>query len=435
MIEKNNPKTIKAWAMYDWANSVYPLVITTAIFPIFYSSAAIHESRLVDGQSVDYVRFFGVEFINTELYSYVLSLSFLIVSFISPLLSGIADYTGSKKKFLKFFCYLGSAGCAALAFFSKDYLEVSMLFILIASIGYWGSLVFYNAFLPEIADTHLHDRVSAQGFAYGYIGSSILLVANLAVILTLGNEYVTYCFISVALWWVGFAQLTYKRLPDNPYNRKPSSEYIWKGYEELKQVWKELGDLTNIKRFLRSFFVYSMGVQTVMVMAVLFAKKEIDWQGQGDTGLIVSVLIIQFIAVFGAYMFARLSSKIGNVPVLLISLLIWIGVCLAAYFISTPFEFYMLAVLVGLVMGGIQALSRSTYSKMLPETIDHASYFSFYDVVEKLGFVIGAFLFGLIEGVTSSMRYSALALLSFFVIGFLLLLMVKKEDSISPQKA
>ena len=432
MIEKNNPKTIRAWAFYDWANSVYSLVISTAIFPIFYASQNFAQTKVVNGVEIPLVEFFGRTFINTEIYSYVLSLSFLVVAAISPFLSGIADYTGSKKKFLQFFCYLGSFSCAMLFFFDVNYMELSMFFVLLASIGFWGSLVFYNAFLPEIADPEFHDDVSAKGFAYGYVGSAILLIAILAILTFFDNGLVRYSFLAVALWWAGFAQVTYRVLPGNVHQRKPEDTYIWKGYEELRKVWGELANLFNIKRYLRSFFVYSMGVQTVMVMAVLFAKKEIDWVGGGDTGLIISVLIIQFVAVAGAYLFAHLSRRLGNIPVLGIALVIWIGICLTAFFIHTPFQFYVLAGVVGLVMGGIQSLSRSTYSKMLPDTIDHASYFSFYDVVEKLGIVIGTFLFGVIEGVTSSMRYSALALLSFFLVGLILILFVKREKSIGP---
>ncbi|GAB4383199.1 MAG: MFS transporter [Salibacteraceae bacterium] len=431
---KNNPSVIRSWAFYDWANSVYPLVITTAIFPIYYS-----EVTSSGGSGPDWVEFFGRRFINTELYSYVLSASFLLVSIISPFLSGIADYTGSKKRFLKFFCYLGATGCALLYFFDPGRLELSMLYIFMASVGFWGSLVFYNAFLPEIAEPEHHDRVSAMGYAYGYAGSSILLIIILAIIMFLDTtpEKVStkYMFLLVALWWAGFAQITYRGLPDNVYGRKPDEQYIWKGYQELRKVWYELGSQVNLKRFLRAFFMYSMGVQTVMVMAVLFAKKEIDWGGQGNTGLIISVLIIQFIAIAGAYMFAKLSEKIGNLPVLSIALVIWMGICLVAYFIHHPWQFYVLAAIVGLVMGGIQSLSRSTYSKMLPETIDHASYFSFYDAVEKIGFVIGAFLFGLIEGITNSMRYSALALFGFFIVAFFLLRFVKPTKSIKPLKA
>jgi UMF1 family MFS transporter len=430
MIKKNDKQTIRAWAFYDWANSAYNLVISTAIFPIFYQKMT--SSVGADGVLNEKVEFFGFEFINTELYSYVISFSFLVVSAISPILSGIADYSGSKKSFLKFFCYLGALGCALLFFFDVNYLELSMLFVVIASIGFWGSLVFYNAFLPEVVDYIHHDKVSAQGFAYGYVGSSILLVAILIVIQT-NTMPAKFAFPMVAVWWAGFAQITYHYLPYNVYDRKPKEKgIIWKGYEELRKVWFELGDQLNLRRFLRSFFVYSMGVQTVVIMAVLFANKEIEWGDQGESGLIISVLIIQFIAVFGAYAFARLSKRLGNIKVLGMALIVWILICFAAFFITTPTHFYLLASLVGLVMGGIQALSRSTYSKMLPETQDHASYFSFYDVLEKLGIVIGTFLFGLIEGMTSSMRNSALILMVFFIIGLLLLFIIKPEKSISP---
>lgn len=430
MIKKNDPKTIRAWAFYDWANSAYPLVITTAIFPIYYQT--VTSSVLEDGSVNENVQFFGFDLINTELYSYVFSFSFLLVSVISPILSGIADYSGRKKRFMQWFCYLGSVGCALLFFFSPEQLELGMLFVLMASVGFWGSLVFYNAFLPEIADVELHDKVSAQGFAYGYLGSSLLLIANLILIQT-ETMPAKYAFLTVAVWWAVFAQVTYGKLPDNVYGRKPvSRDILLKGYQELRLVWNELAELLNLKRYLRSFFVYSMGVQTVMLMAVLFAKKEVDWQGQGDAGLIVSVLIIQFIAILGAFLFARLSKRLGNLPVLGIALAIWVGICGVAYVISTPVHFYLLAAVVGLVMGGIQALSRSTYSKMLPDTKDHASYFSFYDVLEKLGIVVGTFLFGFIEGWTDSMRNSALVLMSFFIVGLLLLFLVKKEKNISP---
>lgn len=430
MIKRNDPTTVRAWAFYDWANSVYPLVITTSIFPIFYEAKT--SSVLSDGSVYEKVEFFGWEFINTELYSYVLSLSFLIVSALSPILSGIADYSGSKKSFLKLFCYLGALGCAMLFFFDPAYLEVSMLFVLIASVGFWGSLVFYNAFLPEIAEPRMHDKVSAQGFAYGYLGSALLLIALLILIQT-DTMPAHYAFPLVAIWWVGFAQVTYYYLPDNVYDKQPvQRSMLSKGYQELRHVWDELSDQFNLKAFLRSFFVYSMGVQTVMLMAVLFAKKEVEWGDQGDAGLIVSILIIQFVAIAGAYLFARLSKKLGNLKVLAAALVVWVFVCFSAYFIQTPFHFYLLASVVGLVMGGIQALSRSTYSKLLPETQDHASYFSFYDVVEKMGIVVGTLLFGLIEGVTSSMRNSAFALLVFFLVGLILLLFVKKDARIAP---
>lgn len=421
MLQKGDKKLINAWAFYDWANSVYPLVITTAIFPMFYE--AVTTSEMADGSTTDIVKFWNFNFRNTELYSYVVSLSFLIVSFISPVLSGIADYSDSKKSFLKFFCYLGSASCAALFFFDVNHLEWSMLPVLLASVGFWGSIVFYNAYLPEIADPESHDQISAKGYSLGYIGSSLLLILNLIMIMVLEIP-AKFAFLTVAVWWIGFSQITYRRLPDRSYQEKKIDEdnKFTKGWRELKKVWSQLSNMPIIKRYLFSFFVYSMGVQTVMIMATLFAAKEVDWEGDGaKTGLIVSVLIIQFIAIVGAYLFSWLSKKWGNLNALALSLVIWIGICVGAYFIHKPTEFYVIAAIVGLVMGGIQSLSRSTYSKMLPKTTDHASFFSFYDVLEKLGIVIGTFAYGFIEGFTGSMRNSIFALISFFIIGLILL--------------
>ncbi len=428
---KGNKKIITAWSFYDWANSVYPLVITTAIFPIFYEAA----TSIRDGDIIvnDFVSLFGREYKNTEIYSYTVALSFLIVSIISPLLSGIADYSGSKKRFMQFFCVLGSLSCASLYFFNPDHLALGLASVLFASVGFWGSVVFYNAFLPEIAEPKDHDHVSARGYAMGYLGSSILLILCLVMIMnhdTFGfsdkGAAIRFSFIVTAVWWMGFAQITFSILPKNGNsNAKPKEKIFSKGFRELLGVWRDLKETPRLKRFLAAFFIYSMGVQTVMLMAVLFAKKEI--QGMQDTDLIVSVLIIQFIAIGGAYLFSFLSEKFGNKSGLSIALFIWVGICIGSYFfLHTPTDFYIVAGVVGLVMGGIQSLSRSTYSKYLPETKDHASYFSFYDVTEKIAIVIGMFSFGYIEGFTGSMRSSILSLIVFFVGGFILLLRIPK---------
>lgn len=421
-MEINNKRIISAWTFYDWANSVYPLVITTAIFPIFYEA--------IVPEKVD---FFGFNLINTELYSYVVSFSFIIVSILSPILSGVADYSGNKKTFMKFFCYLGAVSCMSLYFFDVLPLEISMISVLLASVGFWGSLVFYNAYLPEIATPDLHDKISAQGFSRGYIGSSLLLIICLVLIQVLGVD-ARYSFVLTGLWWIGFSQITYARLPNNIYNKKPHGNILLKGFNELNSVWNQLKQIKQLKRYLGAFFIYSMGVQTVMIMAIFFGTKEISWADEASktTGLIISVLIIQFIAIPGAYLMAYLSGKIGNIKTIGINIFIWIGICYGAYaFVTTPLHFYIVAGVVGFVMGGIQSLSRSTYSKLLPETQDHASFFSFYDVVEKIGIVIGTFAFGYIEGITNDMRQSILVIILFFIVGFLLLLTIPKNKSVT----
>ncbi|KJS06890.1 MAG: hypothetical protein VR77_03340 [Flavobacteriales bacterium BRH_c54] len=407
--------------MYDWANSVYALIITTAIFPIFYEKTTTEE-----------VIFFGKSFVNTELYSYVISFSFMLLVVLSPILSGMADYSGNKKKYLQFFCYLGAFSCISLYFFDAEHaLELSMLPVLLASIGFSGSLVFYNAYLPEIVTPDLQDNVSAKGFSLGYIGSSLLLIVCL-VLLQGFDMPVKWVFVITGAWWIGFAQFTFIALPNNVYNKRPKGNRFLKGFKELKKVFKELKHQYNLKKYLSAFFVYSMGVQTIMLMAVFFGTKEIEWSSNEEmqTGLIVSILVIQFIAIAGAQGMAFLSKKIGNIKTLLFVVFCWVIICISAYsLVYTPLHFYIIAASIGLVMGGIQSLSRSTYSKLLPETQDHASYFSFYDILEKTGVVIGTFFFGFIEGLFD-IRSSVLILIVFFVVGFLLLLRVKSTKKI-----
>ena len=423
MLLKNDKKTIWAWTFYDWANSVYPLVISSAIFPIFYE-------KITKDKLHGMIPFLGGEFINTAFYGYVVALSYLIVAFFSPLLSGMADYSDGKKRFLQLFCYLGSFSCIALSFFSTEHILLSMLALMFASVGYWGSLVFYNAYLPEIADNDQHDKISARGFAMGYIGSSLLLILILILaVFTKVIPHIQYTFALVGIWWLVFSQITFRRLSVSVKTPKDRTHLLSSGYRELKNVWHDLKSHLPLRRFLSSYFLYNMGVQTVMIMAVPFATKAILWESekQQQQSLIVSILIIQFLGVAGAFMMSKLSSYIGNIKTIGLNIIIWIGICVYTFrFVDTPNEFYITAACVGLVMGGIQAMSRSTYSKMLPETKDHASYFSFYDVSEKIGLAIGTTTFGLIEDLTGGIRNSVLSLIIIFIIGFILLLRIPR---------
>lgn len=434
----------KAWTFYDWANSVYALVISTAIFPIYYN--AVTSTR--QGENIiDEVSFFGYTLVNTQVYSYVVGASLLVVMILSPILSGIADFSGRKKFFLQFFCYLGSAACVGLYFFTPEHLEISMLAVLFASIGYWSSIVFYNAYLPEIAPPEEQDALSAKGYVRGYVGSVLLLVVLLVMIQVVDEGLTAWSFILVAVWWAGFAQITFRKLPKTSKS-KPLVGNIWsKGFHELRGVWRQMSGLTRLKRYLLAFFIFSMAVQTIMLMAQFFGMKEVhtysDPTGVGyglypqlilrETGLsttqlIVAIVLVQLIAVPGAWLFSRGSRVLGNVRMLIIALISWIFVCLFAFFIvDTPNEFYIAAGWIGFMMGGTQSLSRSTYSKMLPETSDHTSFFSFYDVLEKLGIVIGMLAFGYIEGLTGSMRNSVLSLVVFFVLGLIALFFIPAE--------
>ncbi len=434
-LPKGHPKLLNAWAFYDWANSVYSLVIASAVFPIFYEMIFKESGR-------NYVTVFGMEFKDTAMISFVTAFAFLIVALFSPILSGIADYIGNKKAFLRFFCYLGSISCICLYWFDLNQLFLSYSFYFLGLIGFWSSLVFYNSYLPDIAFPEQQDKVSARGFSMGYFGSTLLLILNLAMVMfphsfgISGTEIeasmkaMRISFITVGVWWIGFSHITYYYLPKgNKKNVTITRDFIFKGFNELRLVWKQLQENLALKRYLYSYFVFIMAVQTVMLVATYFGATEVSWEtpSQKTTGLIISILLIQLVAVLGAFLTSKASAKYGNINTLIFLNSFWAILCGFAYFIETPIHFYTTAAFVGLVMGGIQSLARSTYSKLLPETKDTASFFSFYDVTEKIGIVIGMSIYGIIDQITGSMRNAIVFLGVFFIIGLLLLLRVPKN--------
>ena len=457
MLKIGDKKLIGAWAFYDWANSVYSLVISTAVFPLFYSA-------ITEGKTVV---FLGMKWDHADtLYSYALSFSFLVVAFMSPVLSAIADYTGNKLKFMKFFCWLGALSVMSMYFFEDlNTAWIGIVCTILASIGFWSSIVFYNSYLPEVAHPEQQDAISAKGFIYGYIGSIILLIFCLAMILapnTFGFDLsisdtvlangseaeinnalenaknaaslkaMRISFVMVGFWWIGFAQITFKKLPNNSFNRKPEKDFIWKGFKELKKVWMELKEYPTLKHFLIAFFLLSVGVQTIILLATIFGSIEL---GLGTTNLIVTVLLIQFVAILGAYVFSKVSKKYGNFKALKITLVIWILVCLAAFMLekelpNVEYYFYALGGLLGLVLGAIQSLTRSTYSKLLPKTQENATYFSFYDVTEKIAIVLGTFVFGFLIYLTGSMQWSVLSLGLFFIASLVVLSKLKSTEHV-----
>ncbi|UTN03097.1 MFS transporter [Flavobacterium bizetiae] len=434
-LQKGDKKLLNAWAFYDWANSVYTLTIASAVFPIFYEALFSERDHYID--------VFGMHLKNSALISFITATAFLVVSFISPLLSGIADYVGNKKAFMKFFCYLGALSCMGLYWFDLDNIYVGLLFYFLGLLGYWGSLVFYNSYLPDIAFEEQQDRISAKGYSLGYIGSVILLIINLAMIMkpklfgitgTDGEaamKAMRYSFVMVGVWWILFSQYTYYYLPKGRKERgeKLTKSVVFNGFKELKKVWLLLKENIPLKRYLGGFFVSSMAVQTVMLVATYFGAQEIQWttKEEGTIGLIICILIIQLVAVVGAVLTSRASAKFGNIPTLIVINIIWAVFCALAFFITLPMHFYVMATVAGFVMGGIQALSRSTYSKLLPETEDTASFFSFYDVAEKIGIVIGMCVYGIIDQITGSPRAAIVILGVFFVIAIFLLRRIPKK--------
>ncbi len=426
----NNPKVLNAWAFYDWANSVHSLTITSAIFPIYFPIAAITLNSL----HPDRINFFGYSFLNTVVYSYTISIAFLVLALLMPFLSGIADYQGSKKSFMRFFCYLGSISCILLFFFTKGSYLVGTLCFLFSIIGWGGSLVFYNSFLPEIATPDQYDSLSAKGFTFGYIGSVVLLIQNLTMLLmpswygNIDGEMASrISFLTVGIWWIIFAQFSFKYLPQS--TRKISQHQQWwlGGFHELQKVFNEIKQLSAIKNFLFSFFLFNLGAQTVMYLGALFGSQELKLPSDA---LIVTILLIQIVAIPGAYTCAMLSKKFGNVVGLFIIVIIWIAVCLFAYFVKDEFNFYLLATAIGFVMGGIQSNSRATYAKLCPPNEkDTASYFSFYEVCDRLSTVLGTFIFGLVIQITGSMRIGILILAMIFALSLIFLLRLKNNHA------
>lgn len=424
-MEKNDKKIIRSWAFFDWANSAYNLVITSTIFPAYYTIITRTD------EFGDQVTFFGRTFTNTALSNYTLSVAYLLMVILLPILSSMADYRGNKKLFMKFFTYMGGLACIGLYFFELKTLEFGIICFALAAMGYVGGVMFNNSYLPEIASPEHQDRVSAKGFAYGYVGSVLLqLICFLFVMkpdwfgITDASFPPRLSFLLVGLWWIGFAQIPFRKLPaGSPNFKRINKRVINSGFAELGKVWTQLKHMPFLKVYLIAFFFYSMGVQTIMLAAAGFGEKTLQL---GTENLIIVILIIQLVAILGAIIMSKFAKKIGNINVLIIVVVIWIFTCGCAYFVTTATQYYGLAAIVGLIMGGIQSLSRSTYSKSLPtDTPDNASFFSFYDITEKMAIVIGLFSFALIEEMTGSMRNSIIALASFFIIGLVFLLVLK----------
>lgn len=428
LIVKGDPKVVRAWVMYDWANSVYQLTISSTIFPIYYNTVTRHGNDFM-------VSFFGWKVVNTVLYSWAIAAAYLIVALGSPLFSSIADYTGRRKGFMRAFTWIGAVSCGVLYFFDPQHIELGVIAFTLGTVGYGGSIVFYNSFLPVIAEPEDQDRISARGYSMGYLGGVVLLLFNLWMIMM--PEFFGFSkdsdmparisFATVCIWWIGFSTMTFKYLPKYIYSKRLHHENVFtNGYKELRMVFKQVRSSYQLSVYLLGFFFIMMGILTTMFMAATFGEKEL---GLKDGVLIPTIMVIQLVAMFGAWFFARLSGRIGNLKALIVSVIIWIVVCFYAYTITGAAGFVAAAFVIGIVMGGSQSLARSTYSKMLPETTDHTSFFSFYDVTEKLATVAGTFSFGIIEAITGSMRYSVLAITLFFGIGLIFLVMLLMRRS------
>lgn len=429
-IVKGDKRIVRGWVMYDWANSVYQLTIASAIFPIYYNTI----TRTGDNYTVS---FFGASVINTVLYSWAIAAAYLLVAIMSPLFSSMADYTGRRKGFMRAFTLIGATACGALFFFDKNHIELGVIAFALGTLGYGGSIVFYNSFLPVIAEPEDQDRISARGYSMGYLGGVVLLLFNLLMIMKPdlfgiaadSSLPARISFLTVFIWWIAFSQITFSRLPKYTFRKRTKRDSVLtNGYKELRIVFNQVRKSYKLTTFLTGFFFLMMGVLTTMFMAATYGEKEM---GLKEDVLIPTILAIQLVGMIGAWMFARISEKLGNLRALMITIVSWTLICIGAYFITNSIQFLTAAFFIGLVMGGSQSLARSTYSKMLPaDTTDHTSFFSFYDVMEKLATVAGTFSFGVIEALTGSMRYSVLAITVFFMISLVFILLLYRRTQI-----
>jgi len=424
-ITTGDKKIIRGWLFFDWANSVFPLTISSTIFPVYYNTITTCGTN-------DVISFFGFKIINTVIYSWTIAFASLIIAIFSPLFSSIADYTGRRKLFMRIFTLIGALSCGLLFFFTRDHIEFGIIAFLLGSIGYGGSIVFYNSFLPVIAEPKDQDRISANGFAMGYSGAILLLIIDLSMVIkpewfgmTKGLMPARVSFITVCVWWLAFSQITFSRLPKFTFgNRKKGESVLLKGYSELQKVMNQIKQMPHLTIYLFGAFFMMTGLHAVLYMAATYGNKELKLS---NSILIGTILCIQLVGIGGAFLFAKLSEWFGNIRALIIAVIFWIIVVIGAYYITDATGFIIVALCVGIVMGGTQALARSTYSKMLPETKDHTSFFSFYDVMEKLSIVLGTFSFGVIEVITGSMRHSVLAIILFFITGLFFLGYLNKK--------
>ena len=413
-VRRNHPATIRSWCMYDWANSVYSLLITSTLFPVYFNRIA---KNAAGGPEVD---FFGWKVLSPALFSFSVSFSFLLAGLLSPILSAYADLSGFRKHFLLFFCLMGSLACSLLYFFTGDQLELGMSLFVMAALGYSSSIVFYNSFLPDIATPDQYERVSARGFALGYAGSVLLLILILSPLFVVPGAAASMdliCrlgFVITGIWWMGFGWHAVSGLPASSGGTGMFFS-LTPVVKRLKSALQICLSTAGLPRFLSGFFFMNMGVQTIMYLAAIFGEAELKLSSEK---LIVTILILQLVAILGAWFFARVSIRLQPLTTLLFACLIWSAICVAAYFVRTEVQFYAVAAAVGLVMGGSQSLLRSTFTHYLPASEQGKSVlYGLYDLLEKFSIVLGTLVFGMLNQLSGSMRIPALVLVIFFLAG------------------
>jgi MFS transporter, UMF1 family len=418
---KKDKKTQLSWALYDFGNSAFATTMLAAILPIFYSSVAAN--TIDDGLATSY-------------WGYANSIAVLIVAILAPILGAIADFSAAKKKFLRFFAFMGMIASVSLAFTGEgDYIFVAVLFI-IGSIGFSGANIFYDAFLPEVADDDDIDKVSSKGFALGYVGGGILLLINVVMILKpalFGLDVVgamKVSFAMVGIWWLIFSIPLLRNIHDE--KRQPvkrDKAYIAIGFSRIGNTFKEIKQFKQLLLFLFAFWLFNDGISTIIRMATIYGTEI----GIGQNDLIVALLITQFVGIPSTFFFGWLAGKISPKRALMITLFVYLGIVILGYFMNSAIHFYILATIVGLVQGGAQALSRSIYGRMVPAN-KKGEFFGFYGISSKFSAVFGPFLFGFVGQLTGNSRYGILSLIFFFIAGIIILSFVNVQKGVEAAK-
>ena len=418
-----NRREIVSWMFYDWANSAFATVMMAAILPVYYSQVAA--SSLSANIASSY-------------WGYTNTIAMIIIAFLSPILGAISDMKHIKLNFMKFFVFLGVMSSALLYFVKSGHWFLASVLYIIGRIGFSGGNLFYDSFLPHIAKEDKVDKISTLGYAWGYLGGGLLLAINLSMIMNptiFGIEDPQLAprisFISVGLWWAIFSIPIFKYVsePQLKYKLVEKKNVILIGFRRVKQTLKEIRSFRQVFLFLLAFWFYNDGIGTIMVMAVIFGSEI----GIGQEHLIGAILTVQFLGIPFTILFGKLAQKITAKRAIYLGLIVYTLIAIGGYFMTSALHFWLLAIGVGMVQGGTQALSRSLFSQMTPKS-KSAEFFGFFDISQKFSGIVGPAIFGLIAYLAGSSRPSIFALIVFFIGGMFLLEKVRLPEGIAAAK-
>jgi len=423
--DKAYRRVIRAWTMYDWANSAFATTIMAVVLPTFFSTVA----GATLSPDPDRARVLA-----TSYWGYANSIGMLLVGFAAPILGALADHSGAKKRMLGIFAAVGILATALLVFVSTGDWLMAIAFYLLGHIGFSGSTIFYDSLLPHVARRGDIDQVSTRGYAMGYLGGGLLLAINLAWILSPQTFFLRdaemasrLSFLSVAVWWALFSIPLFRRVPEPPAVREAGERTSLRGtFDRLRHTFHDIRRYRELAKFLVAYWLYNDGIGTIITMAAIYGAE----LGIPQEHLIGAILMVQFVGVPFAILFGRWSKKLGTKRAILAALVVYALISVLGYFVTQALHFWILAFAVGTVQGGSQALSRSLYGAMTPKA-KSAEFFGFYDVSSKFAGIIGPALFGFVGQATGSTRYAILALIPLFVIGGILLLFVREREGIA----